>query len=176
MNDETIDEINRKDARFRFVVVLVTVFAILALATLLILAYQESLNNQKLINAQNKTLTTLVSTAKQRSTQIDDLQKHIDCIVELFKVQNRANLVISDIENCKIDQATTTTPNISSTVPNSTPSKPLALSTVSPTPQPTKPLTQPLTLPGKSGSHRPLVDSLSQTLHKICIPFTNFCL
>lgn len=48
--------------------------------------------------------TQLASNAKQRTSQINKLQNHIDCIVSLFGQPNRSSLVIKNIEDCNLEQ------------------------------------------------------------------------
>lgn len=107
MTDDIFREIEVKDRRYRIVIGFAAFLTALILIIILILQYQQTVSNQKVIAAQDKTLSTLVATAKVRSNQINQLQQHIDCVVELFQTKNRTNYVISDVENCKIDNVTT---------------------------------------------------------------------
>lgn len=99
-----IQDIERKDRRFRVAQAVFFVLIAGLLTVLLVGNYRQGDQNQKVIAGQTKTLKTLTASAKQRTEQIGDLQKHIDCIVALFQEPNRASLIITDIENCSLQQ------------------------------------------------------------------------
>lgn len=64
-------------------------------------------HKDKLYNAVNVTLRILtligvVILLILSGVQTERLQNHIDCIVSLFTHPNRQQLIVSDIEHCKI--------------------------------------------------------------------------
>lgn len=108
-----IKDIEAKDRRFRLALGVFAAILFIGVVTLLALGYQLSAANSKLITTANQTLTNqskvlnqLQSVSKARTDQISELQQHIDCIVALFGSPDRSKLVISDIEQCKLSNAT----------------------------------------------------------------------
>src|SRR5882762_771350 len=100
-----------------------TLFTVIAITGVLILFINQQRNNttqlQQLTNItkqQKTTIDNLAANSKQSTMQIQDLQKHIDCIVELFQQPNRANLILGDLTNCQINSAgqvsTSTSPKV----------------------------------------------------------------
>lgn len=78
-----------------------TLLLVIGLSTLQ--AVDKQLASQKnLLDSQQKILSQIQSLGKQQTTQINDLQSHIDCIVALFQQPNRASLTITDLETCKL--------------------------------------------------------------------------
>lgn len=106
---EILATLHAKDRRFKaFSVVFFMAVAVGLVALLLIgLNTLQGVNNQlhsqqKLLSQQAKTLSAVSAAAKQRSVQINDLQNHIDCIVELFQQPNRASLTITNLQGCEL--------------------------------------------------------------------------
>lgn len=99
-----LEEIDRKDRRFRFFQSLFFFLVAIMLGFLLYASLQQSQSNQQVIENQAANLKALNEAAQKRSVQINDLQKHIDCVVALFQQPNRATLRISDLENCSLEQ------------------------------------------------------------------------
>lgn len=54
------------------------------------------------INATKALSNQLASSAKQRTDQINNLSHHIDCIIDLFGVQNRTSYYITNPKTCHI--------------------------------------------------------------------------
>lgn len=78
------------------------VLLVLGLSTLE--GVNTQLTQQKtLLASQKQVLDKISGASKQRTAQINDLQNHIDCITELFRQPNRANLTIKDINGCQLD-------------------------------------------------------------------------
>jgi hypothetical protein len=172
---DIIKDIEVKDRRFRIALTLLSLLLFLGVLLLLVLSYQQSVNNQKLIATANQTLTNqskvlsqLQAVSRARTDQITELQQHIDCIVALFGAPNRSSLVISDIEQCKLSNSNSTSTIASSSLSSPSSSQPSAshpsvtpapiakspqVSPI-PSPQPIKPVTSTF----KTGI--PLIDDL----------------
>jgi hypothetical protein len=123
---DLISEIERKDRRFKFASVVFGAICTAGMAVLLIVGVytlagvNQQLGSQKvLLESQNKILSTISASSKQRTRQINDLQDHINCIVSLFQQPNRSQLTITDLENCQL-----TNPNAASRT--AAPSAPVA--------------------------------------------------
>lgn len=105
--------------------VIVVVISVLGINQLNNFGNQTKASN-RIIQNQQKTLSALARNSKIRTQQIHELQTHIDCIVELFTQPNRANLTITDINDCKIAaNSSLNTTGVSTTTP--TTQKPLAV-------------------------------------------------
>lgn len=163
-----IKNIEAKDRRFRVAQVIFLAVIITSILALLFLGYQQQLANQKLIASQEIALNKLTNGAKQRTEQINDLEQHIDCIVLLFQSKNRANLVISDVESCKID---TVTGNVVYSA------KPVAPPQASRT---TTPTATPISVPSPAPSPKPTTTqqpavTKSKNILGICLPLILTC-
>lgn len=113
----------------------------IAVGVILILVINQQKSNdlqlQKLtvITQQQKaTLDSLASNSKQRTAQINELQNHIDCIVELFQQPNRSDLVLDDLQTCHLT-ATGAAVSATPVSPASTSSPPKVSQATTPTPQ-----------------------------------------
>jgi cell division protein FtsB len=171
-------DIEVKDRRFRFVQTLFFFLVAAMLGVLLLASYKQQANTQRVIEGQTKTLNTLTHVAKQRTDQINDLQKHIDCVVALFQQPNRASLRISDLENCSLEQLQASSAsggsagNTKSGSVNGTTLSPQPAKPVVPVQQPTAPTT-PQPNPIGNGGHTP--DIMRILGIPVCVPFTGLC-
>ena len=104
LTHDLLHDIEIKDRRFRYTQTLFFFLVSAMLAILLIASYRQQADSKNVISGQSKTLSALSSNSTKQTQQINDLQKHIDCIVALFQQPSRANLVITDIENCSLAQ------------------------------------------------------------------------
>lgn len=119
-----LESVNRKNTAFLVSVALLSALSFVMVVALLVLSYQAQDKTSKLLESQSKTLVTqqqiidsLNGHAKERSQQIDELQQHINCIVTLFTMPNRASLTITDISGCQLSaNGTITTPSDRATV------------------------------------------------------------
>jgi len=123
------------------VIIIICVIAMLILQAVTIGKQSEQIERQNnAIKQTNKLLSQSTHNAAERTKQIRDLQDHIDCIVLLFQKPSRASLVISDVENCKIKQVTTstseTTPKTATIAPKESTPKPITTPKTSTTPSP----------------------------------------
>ena len=107
---ELIDRVNNQNNRFRVASVVFGAVTILGLIVLLLvcLGTLSGVNRQlsqqkKLLDSQQQILSRISASSQQRTRQINDLQNHINCIVELFQQPNRQNLTITDLQGCQID-------------------------------------------------------------------------
>lgn len=109
---ELIAQLEAKDRHFRAASVLFGVLLIAAVVTLLFIGLntlqgvRSQLSEQrKLLDSQQQILAKIQDSSKQRTAQINDLQNHIDCIVELFRQPNHTNLTITDVQSCQLTAA-----------------------------------------------------------------------
>lgn len=136
-SQELVAELERRTKLLGIGKVALLVVVIIGLAWLIASNYKlqtENSNlqtqNAQLLSQQKKTLDSLSKNAAASTKQINELQNHIDCIVDLFAQPNRANLTISDISTCKL------TTTASATVPvSSTSSPPKTSQATAPAPQ-----------------------------------------
>jgi type II secretory pathway pseudopilin PulG len=124
---QLIDRVNSQNHRFRLATVVFGAATLLGLLFLVIICLSTltGVNNQlsqqkKLLDSQQQILSRISASSQQRTKQINDLQNHIDCIVNLFQHPNRADLTIGDLQDCTL----TSNPSISdnATSNGSTPS------------------------------------------------------
>jgi len=131
-----------------------TIIAVSVLAMFLLLAGNNARQAAQ-IQQQNQLLEETKSIAQQlrddsnsRNKQIDDLNRHLDCIVKFFAQRDRSNSSIANIQTCRI----TKNDDTSSTSPSSNQSasvQPRGTGLPSPTTQ--QPATQP-SQPSQGGS------------------------
>lgn len=138
----------------------------------------QSDQNNRIIN-QIQTLTKAqVKNAQQRTSQINELNRHLDCIVTFFSNPDRSQTAISDIDTCTVQDTktggtTTTNPNsIPTGTTNSSSSN--GVSSSSTTPNTPASSTNPTT----SGSTSPPSNSLGGTsnpsfLQQVVTPLNN---
>lgn len=107
---EIIDRIDDRNRRFKAASVVFAALLLVGLVVLLVLGLQtlQGVNTQlssqkKLLTNQQQTLSAITASGKQRTAQIQDLQNHIDCIVELLRQPNRASLTLKDLNGCQFD-------------------------------------------------------------------------
>lgn len=107
---ELVARIEAKNYRFKVAGFVFAGCLMAGLAVLLVLGLSTlngvntQLTQQKtLLNSQKLVLDKISGASKQRTAQINDLQNHIDCIVELFRQPNRQSLTIKDINGCQFD-------------------------------------------------------------------------
>lgn len=131
--ESLVARVENRNRRFKVASVVFGAVLTAGLALLLIIALNtlQRVNTQlvslkKLSTSQSQILTKISGASVQRTAQINDLQQHIDCVVELFQQPNRASLTITDLEGCKLSTVNSGVGSAGTT--QSTPS-----STVSPT-------------------------------------------
>ena len=148
---DLIRQIERKDQRFRmFQAISVTIIGILIIILLLI-NIQSQQQNHKLLAQNVKIVNQLRSNSKQRTKQINDLQHHIDCIIDLFQIPNRTTFYITDPTTCHIENTNT------SFTPSSDNSEPAQSTPVTnnPTPVSQPAANQPQNPPQQSSQPKP---------------------
>jgi len=106
---ELLRRIEVKDRKFRVAQAIFSAAMITALIILLAATYRLQNENNNLLKAQSATLAQAKATTdqlkandKHNAQSLQDLQNHIDCIVNLFTQPNRASLVITDITSCQL--------------------------------------------------------------------------
>lgn len=104
-----VARVENRNRRFKIASVVFGAVLTAGLALLLIIALNtlQRVNTQlislkKLSTSQSQILSKIQGASVQRTAQINDLQQHIDCVVELFQQPDRANLTITDLEGCKL--------------------------------------------------------------------------
>lgn len=119
--ESLVARVENRNQRFKIASVVFGAVLTAGLALLLVISLNTlqrvntQLSSQKrLLNSQATILAKISGASVQRTTQINDLQQHIDCITELFQQPNRASVTITDLEGCKLS---TFSPSASSTPP-----------------------------------------------------------
>lgn len=109
-----LERVENRNRRFKAASVVFGAVLTAGLALLLVIALHTlqgvntQLSSQKtLLASQSQILSKISGASVQRTAQINDLQKHIDCVVELFQQPNRANLTITDLEDCQLTSTAT---------------------------------------------------------------------
>jgi len=173
LTHDLLSDIEIKDRRFRFTQTLFFFLVALMLVVLLVASYQQQVGVKKVTTGQTKTLAALTTEGKSQTDKINDLQKHIDCVVALFQQPDRSSLVISDIENCSLKQLQDSADNSKTSA--AAPSQPStsnssSVATTTPVTAPTSPSTG-------SGGSNPIQqpDPLTILGLPVCVPFTGLC-
>lgn len=125
---ELIATVEAKNHRFKIAGSVFAGCIAIGLVILLILGLStlDGVNTQlaqqkQLLRSQQQVLDKINFNGKQRTAQINDLQNHIDCIVELFRQPNRQSLTIKDLNSCEFDSnGNIITPSGGSNVPQKT--------------------------------------------------------
>jgi hypothetical protein len=105
----------RNSVNIGIIIIILTLGTILFVEALAANQIQRQQKIDTTILSQVQTvITQLNQNSQQRTTQLTGLQNHIDCIVELFQQPNRADLTITDLQDCQIDRLPTTSNNSTS--------------------------------------------------------------
>lgn len=106
---ELIDRVNDQNHKFRVSSIIFGIVTLVGLLLLVIICLntlgrvnQQLAQQQQLLKSQQRILASIQLSSNQRTTQLNDLQNHIDCIVELLRQPNRQTLTISDLQDCQI--------------------------------------------------------------------------
>lgn len=135
----------RNDLTIAISIIVVAFMLVLFLQAQAISKLQQSLETQAQTTQEVKNVADqLNANAKQRTTQINTLTKHLDCMFAFFSTNNpdRANKAIQDINTCTIESINSKNPSIQTLTPSSS-------ATPAPTTQPTvtAPTSTPATKP-----------------------------
>lgn len=113
---ELLERVENRNRLFKIASVVFGAVTFFGLVFLVVLGLNtlQGVNNQltqqkKLLDSQNQILSRIKASSDQRTKQINDLQEHIDCVVELLRRSNRQDLTITDLQNCKITNNTSDT-------------------------------------------------------------------
>jgi hypothetical protein len=68
----------------------------------LIKSNQQLAAQKKTLDSQKQILSSIKSSSDERTKQINQINQHLDCIVEFFGQSNRTNKSISDIRKCEL--------------------------------------------------------------------------
>lgn len=115
--------------------ILRTLLSIIAVAGVLIVFLNQQNSQAQQLKTEQKTVATLISLGKQRSMQINDLQKHIDCLFVYFSTPGRTGDTTIVSDRCDISKPTP----VPASTPSSTPVRNTQVTT--PTPQPSPAVT-----------------------------------
>lgn len=106
---EIIAELNRRNRRFKVATVLFMIVAAFALLAIILVglnnlqqANKQLTQQKELLAQQQQTLDAISDAADQRTSQLAQISKQIDCIAQFFTQRNRTNVVITDLEQCQI--------------------------------------------------------------------------
>lgn len=109
---ELIAQLEAKDRHFRAASILFGLLLIGAVIALLFVGLstlqgvRSQLTAQKrLLDSQQQILSKIQASSKQSAIQTQDLQNHIDCIVELFQHPNHNSLTIGQLQGCQLSAA-----------------------------------------------------------------------
>lgn len=99
-----------------FIIIAIALGTILFLQALATARLQEQVDGQQQIIKQVKDIAEqLNQNSEQRTSQIDSINRHLDCIVEFFSQPDRTQKAIDNIETCQFTAPdSTTTPPLSS--------------------------------------------------------------
>lgn len=106
---EIVEELNKRNRRFKLFAVMFMFVSGLALLILIILginalhrANDQLAQQKQLLETQNQTLTAIKDAADQRTEQLVTISNQLDCIAQFFALRNRQNAVITDLKQCQI--------------------------------------------------------------------------
>ncbi|HET8709265.1 MAG TPA: hypothetical protein VFL85_03205 [Candidatus Saccharimonadales bacterium] len=96
----------RNKATIAFLVILVSLLGMLYLNALTLQRLSQQLTNQRQLLNQTKTLTqNLQKSSDERGRQVEQINRHLDCIVEFYSQRDRSRKAIDDIKSCSITTA-----------------------------------------------------------------------
>lgn len=164
--------LRRNASSISLVIIALSIVAVLLMQAFTIAQLQKEVAHQTNVIDSVKALAEQIDrNAQDRSRQIDDINKHLDCIVQFFSQPDRSQRSIDNIESCRITTNsafyTQTPPSQQSTSqPTSQPvNQPPQPAPTSPQPAPTPPQPTPAS-PQPAPPSRPLsIDSLLNQLH-----------
>lgn len=116
-------------------IIIVAMGTILFFQTLALSKLETELNGQQILINQTKNLaSSLNSNAKDRTAQINELNRHLDCIVVFFSQPDRTQKAITDIDTCTLQNINTGTTtqhptSILAPIPVTSPTKSVATTT-----------------------------------------------
>lgn len=177
---DLISKIEAKDRRFRTAWVIFMFIIALALCGVVLFQFRTNAKIDKqltqlkvLAKTQQETIDAVKASGDQRTKQLQTVNDHIDCIASFFNFRNRAQSVITDLDQCKVESFDGT----STTLPTN--------KNAQPQPQQQPAQTQPQNggqtpsnsqQPQNQGSdnqpQKPPVEILGVP---VCVPFTSAC-
>lgn len=108
MSDHVAPFFRRNSVTIGFFIIAAALGTILFLQTMAVSKLQEQVEGQQQIIAQVKDIANqLNENSKERTAQINGIDRHLDCIVAFFAEPDRANRRISDIETCQTQNVNT---------------------------------------------------------------------
>lgn len=111
----------RNAAVIPLTIIALCVMGVFVLQALTIGQLQDTVAKQnKLIATTSDVSQQILKASKQRTDQINDVNRHLDCIVQFFAQPDRGNKAIDNIETCRIDDlapSTSSAPSPSGTAP-----------------------------------------------------------
>ncbi len=99
---ELIEEIEKKNKRFRFAEMLFIVMTFLGLITVIVI-------QQRTLDTSRATLVAVQAQLKQQDQSVNQINRHIDCVLVFFSQRDRANLSIEDVNKCTLSNGTSAT-------------------------------------------------------------------
>lgn len=99
--EELIRAIERKDRRFRLFQTLFMVSTFIALI-FIISAQQRTLDGVQQQVAEDQRIAA--ETRKERTEQLNDITRRLNCMVVFFSTPDRTNLTIENVNNCTLNR------------------------------------------------------------------------
>lgn len=98
----------RNATTIALVVILCVAGSILYIQAVATAKLQEEVEGQQQLIAQVKGITERINdNSKQRTDQIDQLNRHLDCVVTFFTQKDRTQKAIDNIESCTVKNTAT---------------------------------------------------------------------
>lgn len=171
MRRDLLSFFRRNAAVIAGTIIALCIVGIFILQSITIGQLQSTVEQQNhLVSASSALSQQLVKASQQRTNQINDVNRHLDCIVQFFAQPDRGNKAIDDIETCRISTTSTgqTAPTGSQTpTTSSSDSAPQKAHQPSTSQQPaTSANDRSATTPEKKGLMKTLTDDVGDALNK----------
>lgn len=96
-----IKDIERRDVRFRRSQTIFVVTLIIGLLVLLILMFQALAGISRQLTATEESRQ---SATAERENQLQVIEDRLNCIVRVFREEDRSDITIEDVDNCTIER------------------------------------------------------------------------
>lgn len=145
------------------VIMVVSFGSILFLQAVATNKLQEQTRQQTQIISQIQGVTEQLNKgAAQRTEQIASINRHLDCIVQFFAADDRANKTIADINTCTLQN---TKDGSTTSLPTTTPTSPAPVATTPTTTAPSS--TSPAATPAPQASQPSFLDNLTAPIKSV---------
>lgn len=141
-------------------VIMLSLFGIFYLNAITLAQFKTQLANQQKITEQ------IEHSGDERSSQLQTLNNHIDCVVALLSQPNRSTVRVQDIQNCKLVREPTAS-NPSQAAPSKLPAKSSGPTANTPTPVSRQPAPTPTPVAKAPAKAEKTPKGLSQLIDKV---------